>query len=219
MPRANFKEVLKFSFPLPPLVEQKRIVAILYDAFERIDKAVANAEKNLANSRDLFESYLNSIFMQKNEKWVTEELNKNVRFTDYRGKTPPKVEDGVRLITAKNVKMGFIQRGPEEFVDLAVYDSWMIRGLPKKGDILFTTEAPLGNVAQLDTDETVVIGQRLITVQPNKDVLDRDFLKYVLMSRPIQDEIHSRGTGATVLGIKAKLLKQVPICFPEDISE
>jgi type I restriction enzyme S subunit len=110
--------------------------------------------------------------------------------------------------------MGFIQRAPEEFIDPTVYDVWMTRGFPQLGDVLFTTEAPLGNVAQLDTEETVVIGQRLITLQTNRDKVDPTFLKYALISPVVQAEIHNRATGATVLGIKASLLKQVPIPLP-----
>ncbi len=114
--------------------------------------------------------------------------------------------------------MGFINRAPEEFMDEDAYPTWMTRGFPKKGDVLFTTEAPLGMIAQLDTDETVVIGQRLITMQASPSVIDHKFLKYMLMSKPLQNEIHARGTGATVLGIKAQLLKLIPIHFPKDVS-
>lgn len=151
-------------------------------------------------------------------EWKTDELNKHIQFIDYRGKTPTKAESGMRLITAKNVKMGFIQINPQEFVNPDIYDEWMIRGIPKKGDVLFTTEAPLGNVAQLDVDDRVVIGQRLITMQPDRTVIDPTFLKYAILSPQFQAEIHSRATGATVLGIKAKLLKQVPFTYPP-ISE
>ncbi|SFJ01858.1 restriction endonuclease subunit S [Bradyrhizobium sp. Gha] len=205
--------------PFPALREQHRIVAILDEAFAGLATAIANAERNLKNAGELFESYLNSVFTQKCAGWTTSELGKEVRFVDYRGKTPPKRETGIRLITAKNVKMNRVQRDPEEFIDPGVYDKWMTRGYPRRGDVLFTTEAPLGNVAQLDTDETVVIGQRLITMQPNDQVLDRTFLKYALMSRPTQAEILKRGTGATVVGIKASLLKQVPISFPPKIRD
>jgi type I restriction enzyme, S subunit len=205
---------------LPPLAEQQRIVAILDEAFAGLATATTNAEKNLKNARELFENYLNSVFTRKGDGWRTSELGKEVRFIDYRGKTPPKRETGIRLITAKNVKMNRIQREPAEFIDAGVYDGWMTRGYPRKGDVLFTTEAPLGNVAQLDTDEIVVIGQRLITMQPNDDdTLDRTFLKYALMSRPTQDEIFRRATGATVVGIKASLLKQVPISFPTKFNQ
>jgi type I restriction enzyme S subunit len=213
----EFVESYQIPFPSPP--EQQRIVAILDEAFGGLATATANAEKNLKNARELFESYLNSIFTEKRGGWKTSELGREVRFVDYRGKTPPKMEAGIRLITAKNVKMNRIQRDPEEFIDASVYDGWMTRGYPKKGDVLFTTEAPLGNVAQLDTDETVVIGQRLITMQPDEAVLDRTCLKYALMSPPTQAEIHKRGTGATVVGIKASLLKQVPISFPVRVAD
>ena len=65
------KEVIEdIPIPFPPLPEQKRIVAILDEAFEGIGAAVANAEKNLANARELFDSYLNSVFSQKGEGWV-----------------------------------------------------------------------------------------------------------------------------------------------------
>lgn len=199
--------------------EQRRIVAILDEAFEAIATATANAEKNLGNARSIFDWSLNSVFLSRGKNWIEEPLSQHVKFIDYRGKTPLKSQAGVRLITAKNVKMGFIQRTPEEFVDQKTYLAWMTRGFPQKGDVLFTTEAPLGNVAQLDTDETVAIGQRLITMQPEAGVLDRAFLKYMLLSKPLQDQILRRGTGATVQGIKARLLKQIPIIYPRNYSE
>ncbi|MBO9507582.1 restriction endonuclease subunit S [Thalassospira sp. A3_1] len=215
----NASKLSNLAISLPPLPEQKRIVAILDEAFEGIDAAIANTQANLAAARELFDSYLGRVFNNPDESWIKDKLNNNVRFIDYRGKTPPKVEKGIRLITAKNVKMGFIKTDPEEFIEPSAYDDWMTRGFPQMGNVLFTTEAPLGNVAQLDTSETVVIGQRLITMQPDPSVLSEKFLKYLLMSHPIQKEILSMATGATVLGIKAKLLKQLPIFYPRSIED
>ena len=94
----------------------------------------------------------------------------------------------------------------------------MTRGIPKKGDVLFTTEAPLANVAQLDTDERVAFAQRIIIMQPNPTRLDSAFLKYLLLSRPVQQCIRERGTGATVQGIKASLLKLIDISFPSSLA-
>jgi type I restriction enzyme S subunit len=65
MPRANVDAVMQFRLRLPPLAEQRRIVAILEEAFEGIAAATANAEKNLANARELFQSELNQIFRKK----------------------------------------------------------------------------------------------------------------------------------------------------------
>ena len=146
--------------------------------------------------------------------WQTKQLGELCRFIDYRGKTPEKTASGLRLITAKNVKMGYLQENPIEFVAPESYDIWMTRGIPKLGDVLFTTDAPLANVAQLDTEEKVVFAQRIIVLQPAANNLDRTFLKYLLLSDVTQNRILAQGTGATVQGIKASLLKTIPIEFP-----
>lgn len=211
--RTAIAEKFEISYPRS-IQEQKRIVAILDEAFEGIDKAIANTEKNLANARELFASALRAEFSRADDTWRELILGEKVRFIDYRGKTPPKTPEGIRLITAKNVKMGYINRDPEEFMERSAYADWMTRGFPNRGDVLFTTEAPLGNIAQLDTDEQVVIGQRLITMQPDQNVLTNEFLKFRLMSPQTQELIWSHATGATVQGIKAKLLKFIPIPTP-----
>ena len=153
------------------------------------------------------------------DHWIEGVLENYIDFIDYRGKTPEKLENGMRLITAKNVKKGFVQVEPREFVNPAIYDDWMTRGIPKKGDVLFTTEAPLGNVAQLDTDDKVVFAQRIIIMQPDSTQLDSTFLKYMLLSEFMQRRIQEKGTGATAKGIKSKLLKKIPLAFPDTVAE
>jgi type I restriction enzyme S subunit len=209
---------LVISFP-ESLAEQQRIVGILDEAFAGIARAKANAEQNLQNARALFESHLQAVFSQRGEGWVETTVGAEIRFIDYRGKTPVKTEIGIRLITAKNVKMGYLQESPMEYIAADNYESWMTRGIPKKGDVLFTTEAPLANVAQLDTDEKVAFAQRIIIMQPNAEKLDCTFLKYLLLSQPVQERIRSKGTGATVQGIKASLLKTIEISFPISLQE
>ncbi len=204
---------------LPPLPEQQRIVGILDEAFAGLATAKANAETNFQNARALFESHLQSVFTQRDTGWVETTIGEHIRFIDYRGKTPKKTENGLRLITAKNVKMGYLQGTPMEFVAPESYEAWMTRGIPRRGDVLFTTEAPLANVAQLDTDAKVVFAQRIIIMQPDASKLDVTFLKYLLLSQPVQRRIHAEGTGATAKGIKASLLKKIEISFPKDHNE
>ena len=218
-PNISQIKIRNTEVPVVPLSEQLRIVGILDQAFAGIATAKANAEKNLQNARALFESHLQSVFTQRCEGWVKTTIGEHIRFIDYRGKTPKKTESGLRLITAKNVKMGFLQKAPEEFVAPESYDGWMTRGIPRCGDVLFTTEAPLANIAQLDTDEKVVFAQRIIIMQPDTSVIDSTFLKYLLLSQPVQERIHAEGTGATVKGIKARLLKTIKIWFPKALSE
>jgi type I restriction enzyme, S subunit len=215
----NMDIIRSIEIPIAPPPEQRRIVGILNEAFEGIATAKANAERNLQNARALFESHLQSVFTQRGTGWVDTTIGEAIRFIDYRGKTPVKTASGIRLITAKNVKMGYVQETPAEYIAPANYKSWMTRGIPQRGDVLFTTEAPLANVAQLDTEEKVAFAQRIIIMQPDKARLDSTFLKYLLLSGPAQQRIRAEGTGATVQGIKASLLKLVGISFPKNLVE
>lgn len=211
--------VKSLQIPIPSPHEQRRIVGILDEAFAGIATAKANAEKNLRNARELFESHLNTVFSQRGKGWVDSTVGEQVHFIDYRGKTPKKTTSGIRLITAKNVKMGYLQETPLEFIAAGAYKEWMTRGIPRKGDVLFTTEAPLANVAQLDTSDKVAFAQRVIIMQPNASNIDSTFLKYMLLSQPVQKRIRAKGTGATVQGIKASLLKTIEISFPETVRK
>ncbi|MFN6463724.1 MAG: restriction endonuclease subunit S [Nostoc sp. DedVER02] len=93
-----------FPIAIPPLSEQKRIVAILDEAFEGIDRAIANIEKNLANSRELFESYLNAIFTKKNNRWEWVSLSEiTTDITDGDHQPPPKSQSGIPFITISNI--------------------------------------------------------------------------------------------------------------------
>jgi type I restriction enzyme S subunit len=218
-PSLNLPLIAAINVPTPPLPEQRRIVAILDEAFDGIATAKAHADRNLRNAREVFDDYLARVFSDHNVGWESAPIEQHVRFIDYRGRTPEKTSEGVRLITAKNVKRGFVQREPMEFVAPDSYDEWMTRGIPKVGDVLFTTEAPLGHVAQLDTDERVVFAQRVIIMQADSKVLDSTFFKYLLLSAPVQAKIHAQATGATAQGIKASLLKRIEIPFPSDVAE
>jgi len=210
-------KALKIKYP--PLAEQQRIIRLLDEAFEGLATAEASFETNIQNARALFESHLQSVFTQRGEEWEDSTIGDAIKFIDYRGKTPMKTTSGVRLITAKNVKMGYLQESPKEFIASESYKDWMTRGIPQRGDVLFTTEAPLANVAQLDTDENVAFAQRVIIMQTNAAKLDSTFLKYLLLSQPVQQRIRIKGTGATVQGIKASLLKKIEISFPKSLAE
>ena len=131
---------------------------------------------------------------------------------DYRGKTPQKTTFGIPLITAKIVKRGQILK-PDEFISPEDYDSWMRRGFPKSGDIIITTEAPLGEVAQLD-NRTVALAQRLITLRGKADFLDNTFLKYLMQSEFVQNQLKAMASGSTVSGIKQSELRKINLLIP-----
>ena len=147
--------------------------------------------------------------------WKTYKLAEVISdFIDYRGKTPPKVTSGIPLITAKVVKGGVVQE-PNEFVPEYIYEKWMTRGIPEFGDVLLTTEAPLGEVAQLNFKQRVIVGQRLITLRGKNDILDNTFLRYSLQTKEMQARLEAVATGTTVIGIKSAELKKVEIELPD----
>ncbi len=141
------------------------------------------------------------------------QLQEVCSFIDYRGKTPPKTTAGIPLITAKIIKNGTILP-PQEFIAKDYYDEWMRRGIPQKGSIVFTTEAPLGEVAQIKTDERIAFAQRVIVLEPNSERLYSDYLLYALQDQTLKERIKARATGTTVIGIKAAELKKVIIDLP-----
>jgi type I restriction enzyme S subunit len=131
---------------------------------------------------------------------------------DYRGKTPRKSSFGIPLITAKIVKGGRILE-PTEFIPFEDYDDRMQRGIPKAGDIVVTTEAPLGEVGQLD-GRKLSVGQRLITLRGKANFLDNTYLKFLMLSDFVQNQLRARETGTTVVGIKQKELRKVSLVVP-----
>ena len=131
---------------------------------------------------------------------------------DYRGKTPKKTMSGIPLITAKIIKNGRIET-PTEFISVDDYDSWMVRGFPMIGDVVLTTEAPLGEVAQLD-NANIALAQRVVTLRGKSDVLDNTYLKYYFLSNVGHQRLKARETGTTVTGIKQSELRKVLVDVP-----
>ena len=134
------------------------------------------------------------------------------KLIDYRGKTPKKTLSGIPLVTAKIVKNGTIN-GYTEFIAEEDYDKWMVRGFPKVGDVILTTEAPLGEVALLK-EEKVALAQRIVCLRGKDNVLNNTYLKYYLQSGKGQKSLSARESGTTVTGIKQAELRRVDIEYP-----
>ena len=151
-------------------------------------------------------------FKEFTDDWKSDKISNLTTYVDYRGKTPIKTETGIFLITAKNVKKGYIDYNcSKEYVEASQYNAIMHRGLPKVGDVLVTTEAPCGNVAQID-NANVALAQRIIKYRGN-DLINNDFLKYELLSDYFQTELKRVASGGTVYGVKGSTLHQMSINY------
>lgn len=200
-PKLNQQALNNIQIPLPPLDVQKEIVA-----------EIEGCQNVINGARAVLDNYRPHIPIHPD--WPMVELGEVCRFIDYRGKTPEKTTYGIPLITAKNVREGYINQEPREFIAEADYDSWMTRGIPQVGDVLFTMEAPLGNVAEINMTERFALAQRLVALCPKRNLLIGGFLKDVLLSKSLQDKILAHQSGTTVYGIKASTLKEITIPLP-----
>lgn len=152
-------------------------------------------------------------FNEFEEIWSSKQLKEITSYVDYRGRGPEKSEQGIYLVTAKNIKKGFIDyECSKEYVPTENRSIVMSKGLPEVGDILFTTEAPLGNVAQVDNSD-IALAQRVIKFR-GKDELLNDYLLHFMISPIYQKLITRKAIGTTVLGISGKELHKTNIQFP-----
>ena len=145
--------------------------------------------------------------------WEWARLGSLANFIDYRGKTPTKTTAGVPLITAKNVRQGFIKREPREFIAESAYEGWMTRGFPRVGDLLFTTEAPLGNVAAIDIHERFALAQRVICFGLYLPQISGTLCAF-MQSSWMQEALSEQASGVTAQGIKSSRLQLMLVPVP-----
>ena len=225
--------VENFQIPIPPHQEQTQIVNFLDRKTRQIDELIRIKERRielLQEKRTVLINHAVTKGLDPNVEmkpsgvewigkipndWNAVPLTKYLEsIIDYRGRTPEKTEAGRFLVTAKNIREGQIDYEiSQEFTSEDEYQRIMTRGMPQIGDVLFTTEAPLGEVANVD-DVSIALAQRIIKFRPKSDRLNPYFLKYWILSYSFQSELHQYATGSTVLGIKASKLGLLKLNLP-----
>jgi type I restriction enzyme S subunit len=144
--------------------------------------------------------------------WPVESITERV--IDYRGRTPPSEASGpIPHVRTTQIRHGRIDWDTDRFVTEQVYNEYMTRGIPRRGDVLFTMEAPMADVGVVDRDERFSIAQRILLLRPG-DGLDSGFLSLALRSYPVRRAIEFRATGSGVLGIAYKRLRSVVVPKP-----
>ena len=138
---------------------------------------------------------------------------------DYRGKTPKKLgsdwsDTGIRALSAKNIKKGkIIREDAIRYVDMELYKKWMKDEI-QRNDILITSEAPFGEVFFWDSDEKIVLSQRIFGVRCDENKVDPKFVYFYMTSEMFQWELESRATGTTVKGLRQPELLKCKIQLP-----
>jgi len=220
MASLNTKILSDILVYLPPLPEQEAIAEALSDT----DAWIESLEQLISKKRLTKQGTMQELLTAR-EGWEVKnikEITNNI--IDYRGVTPKKLgmewgNGSIVALSAGNVKKGFIDFTSEcYFGSEELYKRWMRNGNPKKNDIVFTLEAPLGNVALLPNDDKYILSQRTILLQLSKNY-NPSFIFQILLSSKFQNYILGSATGSTAQGIKRQVFEKLLISVPKSLRE
>ena len=211
------------NFPVicPPIPEQKRIVVILDEVFAGIDDAIANTEKNLTNARELFESYSDAVFTQRNKDWKWVSLSDiTTAVTDGDHQPPPKSPSGIPFITISNIdkrnrKIDFSDtfKVPPEY-----FEKLKDNRKPRKGDLLYTVTGSYGIPVVVDHDVNFCFQRHIGLIRPN-DMTNPKCLYYMFLSRSLLKQADDCATGTAQKTVSLRALRKfsVPL-IPQSVQ-
>jgi type I restriction enzyme, S subunit len=220
--RFYISQYQNLEITLPPIKEQKKIAEIL----EIVDEDIAKTQEVIKATEKLKRGLMQQLFTRGightkfKETTLKEALDSVI---DHRGLTPKKLggdwsENGIPAISAMNVKNGEIIK-PETIrhVDDVLFKKWMPEGI-ESGDVLLTSEAPLGEAYLVKPNDKYCLSQRLFALRPRSKELIGTYLYYFLISPNGQKRLLERATGSTAKGIRQTELLKIDISYP-DLNE
>lgn len=218
-PKLALERLKQIEIPLPPLAEQQRIVAILDEAFAGIDKAIANTERNLANAKELFESYLNSVFANPGEDWEERTLAQVSREFG-RGKSKHRPRNDKKLYGGK---YPFIQTGDIRNSDhfITKYtQTYNETGLAQsklwpKGTICITIAANIAETGILAFDSC--FPDSVIGMVPDEGKADTNFVEFLLQF--FKTSLQAKGKGSAQDNINMATFENEVFPFPPLIQQ
>jgi type I restriction enzyme S subunit len=216
-PGINRNDVYALKIPLPPLEEQQRIVAILDEAFEGLDRAKANAEANLVSAMELFEAGLEQALSPEKMEGRTAALADEYDVRDGTHDSPKYVERGHALITSKNLKPHGLDRSSAKFISEADYNNIRKRSGVHKGDVLFAMIGTIGNPVVVNEEPDFAI-KNVALFKPRKG-RDGRLLRYILLSRSTRRRLANDAKGATQKFVGLGYLRGLHIHLPAPINE
>ena len=207
----NKTQIENIEIPLPPLPEQQRIVSILDEAFAAIAKAKANAEQNLKNAKELFESYLQGMF--ENGDWEKKELREltTILGDGLHGTPEYSINGEYYFINGNNLNDGKIEfKDNTKRVNVGEFNKYK-KNLTDR-TILVSINGTLGNVAFYN-NEKIILGKSACYFNLKENV-DKSFVKYVLLSSYFIKYAHKEATGATIKNVSLKSMREFKVPFP-----
>jgi type I restriction enzyme S subunit len=218
-PNYGYSHYSKIPIPLPPLPEQQRIVATLDEAFEAIAKAKANAEQNLKNAKELFESYLQGVFENKGEGWEEKMLKEiGIAQTGTTPKTADKENYGDFIPFIKPADIDIKGNGEIRYDNDGLSEQGLKNGRKMlKGSILMVCiGATIGKVGFVDRD--VSCNQQINSLTVNNDFSSK-FIYYALSSKGFFEQVMLNSAQATLPIINKGKWETLIVSFPKYKTE
>jgi type I restriction enzyme S subunit len=220
MPRADVHEVLDFEIPLPPLPEQQRIVGKLDAAFAALTEAQVHVERNRANARELFESYLNGVFEGKGDGWVDCKLG-DICSAITKGTTPTThgysyQTEGINFIKVESVSEDH-ELLPHMFAHVShECHTFLKRSQLQANDLLFSIAGALGRVAIVHEEHLPAnTNQALAIVRLNHDApVLYEYLMWLLSSDLVVKQTAGMAGGAAQQNLSLTQMKDLDIAYP-----
>ena len=214
---ATFKELAagklkSISVPYPSIKEQKRIVAILDEAFAGIDTAIANTEQNLANARELFESNLNNTFIQRGEGW--KDITVGNLAACRLGKMLDKNKNkGKFKAYLRNINVQWFDVQIDDLLEMRFEENEFEKYQVQKGDLLICEGGYPGRAAIWDKEPPIFYQKALHRVRCNEPKYNRWLLYYLFLS-DANGSLKQYFTGAGIQHFTGQALKKVVVPVP-----
>jgi len=213
VPKLNQGKMNEIVIPIPPLSEQRRIVSILDEAFSSIAMAKDNAEQNLKNAKELFESYLQSVFANKGEEWVEKTLNEICEVKDGTHDSPRYIKEGIPFVTQKNIRHDGLSFDDTRFITQADHDKFYKRSNVAFGDILISMIGANRGMAAIVDDKRVFSIKNVGLIKENK-MINKNFLLYYLKSSFAMKYVKYMSNGGAQEFVGLTVLRAFPIPYP-----
>ena len=211
----KYDQLGQFPVIVPPLPEQRRIVAILDEAFEGIATAKANAEKNLQNAREVFEGHLNAVFSQRGEGWVEKRLGDVCRRITV-GHVGPMAKryksNGIPFLRSQNIRPFSIDLDNVVFIDEAFHSS-LAKSSLEVGDIAIVRTGYPGTAAVIPESLGIANCSDLVIVRPGIDI-DAHFLAAFFNSQYGKQLVLGKIVGAAQKHFNVSAAKETVIYIP-----
>ena len=205
------KQIENIEIPLPPLSEQKRIVATLDEAFAAIAKAKANAEQNLKNAAALFESYLQGVFESGN--WETKKLNEITEVKDGTHDSPKYIPEGIPFVTQKNIRQDGLSFAGTKFITDTDHEKFYKRSNVTYGDILISMIGANRGMAAIVDDKRIFSIKNVGLIKESENI-NKQFLLYFLKSSLAMKYVLYMSNGGAQEFIGLTALRSFPIPYP-----